>query len=101
MAQADEIQETLEQKRLRLRQLEVEYIKAKEFLKGPEWFNLQVTALIEIQDIVAAYQGKDATEAAFKMGRIKQILFAVQKQTDIIQLYHTYEAEIKRYNARA
>ena len=92
-------QAVLEAKNVRLRQLEAPYLRAQEYLKSLEWQSTRDRVLVKIQRVTAMYQGKDATEAAFMLGQIKQIMLEVQEPTDVIVEYEGLKKEIERYHA--
>lgn len=97
MAMAHDVQAVLEAKNTRLRQLEAPYLRAKEFLKGLEWQNVRDRTLLKIQEASAQYHGKDATEAVFILGKIKQIMLEVQEIGDVIVEYDGLKREIETY----
>ena len=99
MALANNVQAALEAKNIRLRKLEVPYLHAKDFLKSLEWQNVRDRVLLKIQEATATYQGKDATEAVFILGKIKMIMLEVQESTDVIVEYEGLKREIEMYHA--
>jgi hypothetical protein len=99
MALAHDIQAALEAKNVRLRQLEAAYIRAKDFLKSLEWQKTRDFALQSIQEVTATYQGKDATEAVFILGKIKIIMLDIQEPTDVIIEYEGLKRELDNYHA--
>lgn len=101
MADPGTAQEALEKLQVRRRQLEAAYLRTQEYLKSLEWQNLRDRVLVKIEKEMATYHGKDATEAVFICGKIKQIMLEVQEPTDIIAEYEGIEKTLAYYAARA
>ena len=93
------IQASLEQKNMRLRQLEAPYINAQKFLQSPEWQAKRDRALIKIQEAMGPYQGKDATEAVYILGKLRAYMLEIQEPTDVIIEYEGLKREIENYYA--
>lgn len=97
MPTPQDIQAALEAKQTRLRQLEAAYLRTKEYFKTLDWQQQRDQVLMKIQEVVAFYQGKDATEAVFILGKVKQILLSIQEQGDVIVEYEGLKREIETY----
>jgi hypothetical protein len=93
------VQAALEAKNVRLRQLEAPYLRAQEFLKSLEWQNTRDRVLLKIQEATATFQGKDATEAVYILGKLRAYLLEIQEPTDIIVEYEGLKREIENYHA--
>lgn len=97
MATLQDIQAALEQKQTRLRQLEAAYLRTKEYFKTLDWQQQRDKTLLQIQEVAAYYQGKDATEAVFILGKVKQILLSIQEPGDVVVEYEGLKREIETY----
>jgi len=95
----ERVQAALEAKNVTLRQLEAPYLRAVEFMKSLEWQNVRDRVLIKIQQATASYQGKDATEAVYILGKLRAFLLEIQEPTDIIVEYEGLKREIEAYYA--
>lgn len=94
------VQKTLEEKRLRLRQLEAEYLRTREYLKSSEWQQKRDQVLLRLETSLARYQqGQDATAAVYVVAQAKQIISEVQQPTDVIIEYEDIERNLKSYYA--
>jgi len=96
---AERLQRTLEDKNVRLRQLEAPYLRAVEFMKSLEWQNVRDRVLLKIEQAIGLYQGKDAIEAVYILGKLRAYLLEVQEPTDIIVEYEGLKREIENYYA--
>ena len=97
MATPQNIQNVLEQKQVRLRQLEAPYLRAIEYFKTLDWQKQRDQTLMKIQEATAFYQGKDATEAVFILGKVKTFLLGIQEQGDVVVEYEGLKREIETY----
>ncbi len=100
MAPPKTVQDKLEQMNMRMRQIEAAYLRAKEYEKSLDWQQLRDHTLERIQQTIALYFGKDATEAVFICGKIKQILLQVQEPLDVITEYEGLKDSIEMYYAQ-
>ncbi len=99
MAPPNTVQDAIEKINLRMRQLEAGYLRAVEYQKSLEWQQLRDSVLSEIVVIISTYHGKDATEAVFKCGQIKQTMLKVQQPLDIVVEYEGYKRQLESYYA--
>lgn len=97
MATAQDIQSVLEQKTVRLRQLEAPYLRALDYQKSLDWQTLRDSVLAEVQRIIAPIFGKDPNETTFACGKIKQVMLKVQEPLDVIVEYESLKREIETY----
>jgi len=97
MAQPQDIQAVIEAKNVRLRQLEAPYLRAQEFLKSLEWQSVRDRVLIKIAQALAPYQGKDATEAVYILGKLRAYMLEVQEPTDIIIEFEDLKKSLENY----
>lgn len=94
------IQQELEKRHLRLRQLEAEYLRIKEYLKSQEWQQKRDQVLMRLSDALASYrQGQDATAAVYAVAQAKQILLEVQEVSDVVVEYEDIQQKLKSYYA--
>lgn len=100
MAPPKTVQDKLEQMNVRMRQIEAQYLRAVEYQKSLDWQQLRDTTLGRIQQTIALYFGKDATEAVFICGKIKQILLQVQEPLDVIIEYEGLKRQLETYYAQ-
>lgn len=105
-SQAQRVQSTLEAKQTRLRQIEAQYIRTKQYLSSPEWGAKRDEILLRIARALASYDptlkaGQDATTAVFVLGQAKQIMLELQEISDVIVEFESLQAEIRRYQERA
>jgi len=96
----EQIQQAVEAKQLRLRQLEAPYLRAKDFLKSLEWQNTRDRVLLKIQEATAMYQGKDRTEAVYILGKLRAYMLEIQEPTDCIIEYEGLKRELENYHAQ-
>lgn len=98
----DPIQQTLENKRLRLRQIEAEYLRTKEYLTSPEWQAKRDDVLMRLVQIFGLYRpGMQPLDLGIIFGQSRQIIWEVQAVTDIIVEHDSLETELKHYYERA
>jgi len=96
----EQIQQAVEAKQTRLRQLEAPYLRAKDFLKSLEWQDTRDKVLVKIQEATAMYQGKDATEAVYILGKLRAYMLEIQEPTDVIAEYEGLKRELDMYHAQ-
>ena len=94
------IQQELEKRHLRLRQIEAEYLRLKTYLGSLEWQEKRDKIFMRLTECLAQYrQGQDATAAVYTVAQAKQILLEVQEVTDVIVEYEDIQQKLKSYYA--
>ena len=96
----EQVQHAVEAKTTRLRQLEAPYLRAKEFLKSLEWQTTRDKVLMKVEQAISRYQGKDANEATYIMGKLSAYILEIQEPTDIIIEYEGLKRELEMYHAQ-
>lgn len=93
------IQASLEQKNMRLRQLEAPYINAQKFLQSEDWQKLRDKTLLKIVEVTSRVDDSKPKRSHFAIARVKQLLLEIQEPTDVIIEYEGLKREIENYYA--
>lgn len=93
------VEQEVARKRHRLKEIEAEYIRIRDYLKSPEWQAERDKKLTQVGQIVGHYLAKGG-DAAFAIGRIAQVMIDVQQVSDVIVEFESLKSELERYAER-
>lgn len=94
-------QQILNDKRMRLRKIEAQYLRTKEYLKSSDWNEKRDSVLARLSYILGSYKiGMDGVAAGFVIGQARQAILEIQEVTDIIVQYESLKDELNRYDER-
>jgi hypothetical protein len=89
-----DLQKRLDTKNARKSYLEPLYLRAREYVKTPQYQQQRDDALAQITRALNQFKGSDATNAVFVLGQIKQILAPLEAITAPIVEYESIQKSL-------